>query len=128
LGLAAHERLRRRPDFERAYREGTKVHTRFMTVFLVPNSCSHPRLGVAASRKLGGAVDRNRAKRLTRELFRRHKIETEPGIDVVVVPRREMLDAAFVSLEADYAKALARGQGPRSPRPPRHAGGRSRPS
>jgi ribonuclease P protein component len=109
-GLAPRERIRRRPDFERAYSEGARFHARFMTLIVVPNSTTHPRLGVAASRKLGAAVSRNRAKRLARELFRCHKIgpafEAQPGIDVVIVPRREMLDAPFATLEADYRRAL----------------------
>jgi ribonuclease P protein component len=111
-GISPPERVRRRPEFERAYSEGTRIHARFMTVFVVPNTVSHPRLGVAATRKLGGAVVRNRAKRLARELFRRHKtgplFEAQSGLDIVIVPRREMLDAPFVSLEADYASALER--------------------
>src|SRR5689334_25207820 len=75
-----------------------------MTVFVVPNGGPVARLGVAATRKLGPATDRNRAKRLAREMFRRNK--PVEGLDVVVVPRREMLDALFTSLEADYRAAL----------------------
>ena len=109
-GLAPRERIRRRPEFERAYSEGSRLHARFMTVIVVPNSFRYPRLGVAASRKLGAAVSRNRAKRLARELFRCHKVgpafEAQPGLDVVIVPRREMLNAPFAALEADYARAL----------------------
>jgi ribonuclease P protein component len=107
-GLGPRERIRRRPEFERAYTEGFRFHARFMTVIVVPNSFTYPRLGVAASRKLGAAVKRNRAKRLARELFRRHKIgpafQAQPGLDVVIVPRREMLDAPFAALEADYTR------------------------
>ncbi|HLG55690.1 MAG TPA: ribonuclease P protein component [Vicinamibacterales bacterium] len=106
LGLAPAERVRRRPDFERAYSTGIRIHARFMTLFVVGNGSAVSRLGIAATRKLGAAVERNRAKRLSREVFRRHKIET--GLDIVIVPRREMLDAPFTSLETDYADALAR--------------------
>jgi len=98
------EHVRRRADFERAYSSGSKIHARFMTVFVVPNGGPAARLGVAATRKLGPATDRNRAKRLAREVFRRNR--PVEGIDVVVVPRREMLDALFTSLEADYRAAL----------------------
>ena len=61
-----------------------------------------PRRGGDA--QAGPGDRRNRAKRLAREVFRRHKLDE--GLDVVVVPRREMLDALFTSLEADYRAAL----------------------
>ena len=77
-----------------------------MTLFVAPNGGSRCRLGVAATRKLGSAVVRNRAKRLARELFRKQK--PPAGLDVILVPRREMLDAPFASLEADYSTTLAR--------------------
>ena len=87
--LPRTERVRRRPDFERAYDTGVKVHGRFMTVFIAPNGGGHARVGVAATRKLGSAVERNRAKRRSRELFRRHKVAA--GLDIVIVPRRDLL-------------------------------------
>ena len=105
--LPAAQRIRRRPDFERVYREGTRVHGRFMTVFVLANGGTALRFGVAATRKIGSAVDRNRAKRLSREVFRRRKIDV--GLDVVVIPRREMLDAPIAMLESDYSTALERG-------------------
>ena len=104
--LRRRDRVRRRPEFERAYNHGIRIHGRFMMLFVVPNGGPGSRLGVAATRKLGSAVERNRAKRLARELFRRHKVAA--GLDIIIVPRREMLDAPFDSLEADYLDALAR--------------------
>ena len=99
-------RIRRRPEFERVYNEGMRIRGRFMTVFVLPNGGEVPRFGVAATRKLGSAVERNRAKRLSREMFRRHKLAA--GLDIVIVPRREMLDAPFSILESDYRAALER--------------------
>ena len=100
------ERITRRAEYQRIYERGLRTHGRFMTVFTLPNNTPVTRLGVAATRKLGGAVVRNRAKRLAREIFRRHKLTS--GLDVVVIPRREMLDAEFGSLEADYCSLLTR--------------------
>ena len=125
--LTAAERIRRRPEFERIYSEGARIHGRFMTLFVLSNGGEAPRLGVAATRKIGPAVDRNRAKRLSRELFRRHKMTA--GLDIVVVPRREMLDAPFSSLEDDYQHALGRRHRARpAPPRPRGRGSRTRPA
>ena len=104
--LSRQERVRRRPEFEQAYEHGLRLSGRFMTLFVAPNGGTQCRLGVAATRKLGSAVVRNRAKRLARELFRKQK--PPAGLDVILVPRREMLDAPFASLEADYSTTLAR--------------------
>jgi ribonuclease P protein component len=100
------ERIRRRAEFQQIYDRGLKVHSRYTTVFLLANALGVGRLGIAATRKLGGAVQRNRAKRLIREVFRRNKIA--PGFDVVVIPKRDLLDASLNTLEADYRNLLAR--------------------
>ena len=70
------------------------------------------RLGIAATKKLGGSVERNRAKRLIREVFRRNKIAR--GFDVVVIPKRDLLDANLTVLEADYRAIIERSLGHQS--------------
>ena len=104
--LRSAERVRRRADFRQVYERGAKLHGRYSTIFVLPNTQGVGRLGIAATKKLGGAVQRNRAKRLIREIFRRNKIA--PGLDVVVVPRRELLEASLTTLETDYRVTLER--------------------
>jgi ribonuclease P protein component len=77
-----------------------------MTCVALPNAVGFPRLGISASQKIGNAVTRNRAKRLVRELFRSRK--PLKGLDIVVIPRREMVDAPWRNIEADYRAALER--------------------
>jgi ribonuclease P protein component len=100
------EHIRRRAEFQQVYERGARIRGRFSTLFLLPNKLSIGRLGIAATRKLGGAVQRNRAKRLIREIFRRNHVAV--GFDVVVVPKRELLDASLSTLEADYRHNLER--------------------
>ena len=95
-----HEHIRRRSEFQRVYERGVRVHGRLATVFILGNGTSVGRLGIAATKRIGGSVERNRAKRLIREAFRRHKLA--PGFDVVVVPKRELLDASLAAIESEY--------------------------
>lgn len=106
-GFTRGERLRRRAEFQQVYERGTRIHGRFFTLFLLSGEQSVGRLGIAATKKLGGAVQRNRAKRLIREVFRRNKIAH--GFDVVVVPKRELLDASQTALETEYQNIIERG-------------------
>lgn len=107
--LRPTERIKRRPDFQQVYDHGARISGRFSTIFVLrrdPPAHGASRLGVAATKKLGGAVERNRAKRLIREVFRRNKIA--PGFDVVVIPKRGLLDASLSAIEADYRTIVAR--------------------
>src|SRR5262245_1081517 len=106
--LRPAERIRRRSDYQQVYDRGLKVGGRYSTVFILPQAApgGPSRLGIAATKKLGGAVVRNRAKRLIREVFRRNKIA--PGFDIVVIPRRSLLDASLTVLEADYRALVER--------------------
>jgi len=88
------------------YERGVRIHSRYSTIFVLPNNRAVGRLGIAATRKLGGAVQRNRAKRLIREVFRRNNIAS--GFDIVVIPKRDLLDASLSSLETDYRTLLER--------------------
>jgi ribonuclease P protein component len=102
----SNERIKRRAEFQEIYQKGVRVHGRYSTVFVLANQLPIGRLGIAATKKLGGAVERNRAKRLIREVFRRNKVA--PGFDVVVIPKRELLETSLTALETDYRNTLER--------------------
>ena len=101
-----HQHIRQRADFQLVYGSGRKHQGRFMIVFTLPRAGQPTRLGIAATKKMGISVERNRAKRLVRELFRHHPAPA--GFDIVVVPRRPLVGAPFASLEAEYVATLGR--------------------
>jgi len=106
--FSKHHRVRRRGEFQRVFDLSLRTKGRYLTILVAPNDIGTARLGIVASRKLGDAVRRNRAKRLIREVFRRSETQKR-GMDVVVIPRRELFDAAFTDFEADFRNVLKRG-------------------
>jgi ribonuclease P protein component len=87
-------RLSRSAEFERVYRQGRSHGSRYFVLHAFPRDAAadEPRLGVSVSRRVGGAVDRNRVKRLLREAFRAEAPRLPAGLDVVIVARPDALE------------------------------------
>jgi ribonuclease P protein component len=94
-GPARRGRLTRSADFERVYRQGRSHGNRYLVLYAFPTGgADAPRLGVSVSRKVGGAVERNRVKRLLREAFGARAEGLAPGQDLVVVARPDVWELA----------------------------------
>jgi ribonuclease P protein component len=87
LTFPQSHRMKTPAQFERAYARKRSASDGVLVVYACENGLAHPRLGCSVSRKVGGAVVRNRYKRLFREAFRLDQHELPAGVDFVVIPR-----------------------------------------
>ena len=113
------QRVRRRAEFGHVFEAGSRLSSRYFTLLFAARPVPGSRLGIVASRKLGDAVRRNRAKRLIREVFRLIDKPADASLDLVVIPRRELFDAPFSDLDRDF-RALWRRALARRPHPHAH--------
>lgn len=106
------ERLLTASDFESVFQQPQRSSGKALTVLARPSGHASSRLGLAVARKqIRRAVDRNRAKRLIRESFRRHQALL-CGLDVVVIGKRALLEkdnrSVFACLETHWQRVSER--------------------
>jgi ribonuclease P protein component len=105
--LPPARRIRRRGEFQRVFDAGRRVHGRYLTLIAAPAPGPDSRIGIVASKKLGGAVVRNRAKRLIREMFRT-QASPDRASDLVVIPKIAALQVHTHEFVSDYRATLKR--------------------
>lgn len=105
--LPPGRRLRRRSEFQHVFDGGRRAHGRYLTIVAARAAGPVTRLGIVASRKIGCAVERNRAKRLIREVFR-SEVPPSTAVDLVVIPKAVAVGAKVDELTRDYQSTLKR--------------------
>ena len=100
------KRIRKRGEYLKLQQAGRRrAGTRFV-VITAPSRSAVSRVGITASRKVGGAVVRNRVKRLVREFFRRHHDRIQPPRDVLVIARTGAVEADYTEIKRELSAAL----------------------
>jgi ribonuclease P protein component len=101
-----HVRLKR--EFDRVFREGRAFELREICVRALPNGLGHSRLGLCVGKRQGGAVRRNRIKRLLREAYRLNRHALAVPCDLVIVPRAGWRNLTLAAIEPVFREALSR--------------------
>ena len=103
-------RLSRSAEFERVYRQGRSKSNRYLVLYVFPRTEEDddgPRLGLTVSKKVGGAVERNRVKRCLKDAFWAEAERLPAGADYVAVARPDVLEVAEKDGVPGVQKALA---------------------
>lgn len=105
-------RLRKHADYQRVYQASRRYSSASMTYFYRAREAGEAageaaRIGLTTGRVLGGAVERNRIRRRMREAVRLHLRELPAGVDVVLHPRRMVMEMEFSRLEGEVARVFA---------------------
>ena len=106
--LRPRQRLRTGAEFEGVFKRGRRLAGRWFLLVVAANGRAHDRLGLAVSRRVGGAVDRNRARRLLRESFRRLAPAAGPGVDLVVVARPDIVARGQAEVDRELRERVRR--------------------
>jgi ribonuclease P protein component len=116
--LRPRERLTKSADYAKVLRRGVRLDGHLFNLSAAPNQRSHHRLGLTVSRRVGGAVQRNRAKRVLRDAFRRRRRRPTTPCDVVLVAKRELLECTRAELDRELERRLQRLESRLGPRQP----------
>lgn len=97
-------------QFRRLYRTGESVVTPFVVVYFKPNKLNYNRLGITATKKIGNAVERNRARRLIKEAYSQLEPLIDDGVfyDYVMVARRKTVFAKMQQVQESLNQALGK--------------------
>ena len=94
--------LNKNYEFQRLYRRGVSANSAYFVLYAKRNGGNTNRVGITASKKVGNAVARNRARRRLKELYRTNSHRLKKGYDIVLIARSSAVTVDFDGLKRAY--------------------------
>ena len=100
--LKRNERINKKADFGKIYKEGVGLTNPYFVVLYIKNGLPFTRLAISIKKKFGKAHKRNKLKRIIKEIFRKNKQTVSICCDILIIPRKELSDS-FDEREKNYS-------------------------
>lgn len=107
-GLVKERKLQKNMEFQLVYKHGSYEVNRHCVIYKMPVNKQATRVGFVTGKKVGCAVQRNRARRLMREVYRLHQDEIREGYHIVIVARKGINDLKYDELEKSLLNLFKR--------------------
>lgn len=104
--FSPQERIRKKKDFLLIYKKGSRYRAKYFNLIYLSNNLEFSRMATVVSRKVGNSVERNKIKRHMREIFRRNKEWLKNPVDMVIIPKKDILELDWTSLQKEYLAAI----------------------
>lgn len=105
--LIKEKRLRKNKEYQFVYRRGKSYVSRLVVLYVLRRSSKQPtRIGFVTGKKIGCAVERNRCRRLMKEVYRLHQYELPSGFDLILIGRSALKHANYIQAEQYIIKLL----------------------
>ena len=113
---SARDRLKKRNEYRQVQLTGRRIHTPNFLIVVKPNTSDTTRLGITVTTKVGNAVQRNRIKRVVRDVFRRNRQLFPASHDVVFIAKRGIGELSYASVLTEVERCAEKLHKARRPR------------
>jgi len=104
--LGPEQRIRKKKDFLWLYKNGNRYKGKYFNLIYLFNESHFSRMAVIVNKKIGNAVKRNKVKRWIRALFRRNKDLLKNSLDIIIIAKKEIIEASWSILQREYSVAI----------------------
>lgn len=102
----SNEGLKKTKEFKKVFSKGNCRYGRYVIVYILPGEQEINRVGFIIKKSIGKAVQRNKIKRRLREIWRTKGKELLTGSDVIILARKEIIEASFAEIEQEVVRLL----------------------